>query len=180
MAAVFISFVRPVDLDTVSLLLDRCNQALAKGFTEINILMSSPGGTLIPGFGAYHQLLGFPIDIVTHNIGSIDSIANIIFLAGKRRFACAASSFLFHGTVWDFAGTRTVSKPQLNEIVGSLDVDEGKMKDIITQRCKLTRERLDQLMYKGETLNASAAKSAEVVHDIREINIPDKATIWQI
>ncbi len=180
MPAVYISFVRPVNYDSVSALLNQCNVAVAGGFNEINILISSPGGDLIPGFGAYHQLLGMPAEIVTHNIGSIDSIANIIFLAGKRRYACAASSFLFHGTHWNFGGAAVIKKPQLGEIVDSLEVDEGKMKDIIILRCKLTREELDKMMLSGETLSAPDAKASELIHDIREVNIPSNTPIRQI
>lgn len=180
MTAAYISFVRPVNYESVSALLHQCNISAASGASEINILISSPGGDLIPGFGAYHHLLGMPVDIVTHNIGSIDSIANVIFLAGKRRYACATSSFLFHGIHWNFGGVNALKKPQLQEIVRALEVDEGKMKGIIPLRCKLTLQDLDRMMLSGETLDATNAKTAEVVHDIREVNIPPNTPIHQI
>jgi len=180
MAAVYISYVRPVDFDTVSALLAQCNAAIKQGFTDIHLLISSSGGGLIPWFGAYNQLLGLPVNLTTHNIGSIDSVANILFLAGRTRLACSASSFLFHGTHWNFGGTSTVSRPQLAEIADSLDVDEGKLKDIISLRSNIGRADLDRMMLAGETLNPVDAQALSVIHNIQEVNIPGGSPVWQI
>ena len=39
------------------------------------------------GVAIYTTLRALPLDLTTHNIGNVDSIGNIIFLAGARRYA---------------------------------------------------------------------------------------------
>lgn len=67
------------------------------GTTRLVLAMNSPGGNVVAGMAIYNTLLAMPFEIVTHNIGNVDSIANVIFLAGKERFACGPSTFMFHG-----------------------------------------------------------------------------------
>ena len=40
----------------------------------------------------YNAMIAMPYPIITHNIGNVDSIANVIFLAGGTRYACGGSN----------------------------------------------------------------------------------------
>ncbi len=40
---------------------------------------------------------GVPYKLITHNVGNVDSIGNVIFLAAEERYACSTSTFMFHG-----------------------------------------------------------------------------------
>jgi hypothetical protein len=53
------------------------------------------------GMTVYNVLRGLPCDLTIHNIGNVDSIGNAIFLAGKHRYACKNSTFMFHGVGFD-------------------------------------------------------------------------------
>jgi hypothetical protein len=37
-----------------------------------------------------------PFKLVTHNVGNVGSAANVLFLAGERRFACPQAVFFLH------------------------------------------------------------------------------------
>src|SRR5258708_24946324 len=63
---------------------------------------SSTGGSVQAGVTLFNFLRALPVDVVMHNTGSVDSIATVIFLAGKVRYACEHSRFLFHGINWTF------------------------------------------------------------------------------
>ena len=91
-----IHFLCPVNTATVGQLQNHCLTALSQGATELNIHISSQGGETAAGFTAYNFLKSLPVTVRTHNISNVESIANIVFLAGSERFANPLSRFLLH------------------------------------------------------------------------------------
>jgi len=69
----------------------------------IYCLFSSGGGNVEPGIALYNFLRALPVELIMHNTGNIDSIANVVFMAADTRYAATHSSFLFHGVNWNFA-----------------------------------------------------------------------------
>lgn len=98
-----IHFLCPVNTATVGQLQNHCLTALSQGATELNIHISSQGGETAAGFTAYNFLKSLPVTVRTHNISNVESIANIVFLAGSERFANPLSRFLLHPLLWCFA-----------------------------------------------------------------------------
>ena len=176
---VYISFVRPISWDTVNPLLDACNQAVNNGARQLYLLLSSPGGDVDPGVAVYNQMIGLPAEIITHNTGCIDSVANVIFLAGSKRIACPNSTFLFHGVYWDFSEATELWRPQLMEITTSLQAAENKMRDIIVNRSNLNNGEVDAFFAQGATKDAAFALSIGVISAIENVNIPPGAHIIQ-
>ncbi len=56
-----------------------------KGQKEFYFLISSPGGSVNDGIVLYNFIKALPAKIIMHNIGVIDSIATVIFLAANER-----------------------------------------------------------------------------------------------
>jgi ATP-dependent protease ClpP protease subunit len=71
------------------------------------------------GFAIYNLLQSLPYEVHTHNIGAIQSIANVVFLAGDRRTAAPESSFMLHGFTWAF-GQETLDEMQITERTGHI------------------------------------------------------------
>ena len=178
--AAYLSFVRPINLDTANALLSAFNKAIEAGATDITLLMSSPGGHLMSGFAVYNQLLGLPIDLTTYNIGSMNSIANIIFLAGEVRLAALSATFLFHGSACTYPANAEATRRQIAETLESLNADEKRMRDIIVSRTRLSRQKIDKMMDAGVTKDAAFAKDVGIVHEIRDVTIPSGGQIVQI
>jgi ATP-dependent Clp protease protease subunit len=55
------------------------------GATKLTIAISSPGGNVVNGITMYNTIKSMPYEINTHNISNFDSIANVIFLVGKKK-----------------------------------------------------------------------------------------------
>ena len=53
------------------------------------------------GVTLYNYIKSLSVKVVMHNVGLVNSIANVIFLAGNERYAVPHSSFLFHGVGFD-------------------------------------------------------------------------------
>lgn len=169
---VYISFVHPITWDTVNPLIKMSNDIVNNGVKQIYLLMGSPEGIVDAGFAVYNHLLGLPIIVTTHNIGSIDSVANVIFLAGAKRLACGNSTFLFHGVHWAFPAAAEVTRAQMTEIITSLRAGENKMRDAIVSRSGLTVDEVDAFFTEGAMKDAAFALSKKVIHEIGPVNIP--------
>ncbi|MDD5243711.1 MAG: ATP-dependent Clp protease proteolytic subunit [Syntrophorhabdaceae bacterium] len=174
---VYVSFVHPINWDTINPLIKLSNEIVNSGTKQMYLLMGSTGGFVDAGFAVYNHLLGLPIKVTTHNIGSIDSVANVIFLAGSRRLACENSTFLFHGVHWAFPSGAEVRRPQIMEIMTSIQAAENKMRDAIVSRSSLTVEEVDAFFMEGAMKDAAFALSKKFIDEIKPVNIPTGAPI---
>lgn len=93
----------------------------------------------------YNFLLALPIPVHTHNLGTVESMGNIIFLAGERRTACEHSKFLFHPFHWHVQGA--VDHSRMSEYAMSLDYDLQRYARIVAQRTSQAAEKPDTERY---------------------------------
>ncbi len=141
----------------------------------IYCLFSSSGGHVESGISLFNFLRALPTEIIMHNTGSIDSIANVVFLAADTRYASVHSSFLFHGINWNFEAKTSLNKIQLKEILSTFDSSETKIVGIITEKTKLTAEDLRTLFNQGESVNPDFALSKGLISEIKNPTIPKDA-----
>ena len=180
MDKVVLSFIEDVNFDSARRLLSAVNTALNDGVNDLTILISSPGGQLIPGFALYNQLLGIPTRFTIHNTGSVNSIANAIFLAGKKRYATESATFLFHGTQWGCTQATELPRTQLSEILQSLIADEKRLRDIIVDKTKLSADEVAELLSSGVTKDAAFALDKGFIDEIVEFSLPAGVPIYQV
>ena len=143
----------------------------------IYCLFSSPGGQVEPGITLYNFLRSLPVEIIMHNTGSTDSIANVIFLAANTRYASVHSSFIFHGVNWNFGAGASMNRGQLAETTSGLDALETKIRGVITERTKLTDEEVRALFTQGETKDPNYALSKGIINEIKNPSIPKNVPI---
>ena len=132
---------------------------MAAGHDEAHILLSTPGGRVDIGLMVYNVLRGLPIKVVTYNVGSVNSIGNVIFLAGVERFAARTSSFMFHGVGFDIQNARFEEKA-LKERLQGLQNDQKLIADIIVRHTKITAEDVAKLFLEMAFVSADDAKRA--------------------
>ena len=141
--------------------------------TEIYFFISSGGGDVDSGFTLYNFLVSLQskISITMHNIGQIDSIANVIFLGGQKRYAAPNASFLFHGIVMNF-NAGGFGRTLLKEHISRLDGMESRMADTISKNTKLTTTELKDFFRQGEGKDVQFALEKEVIHEIKIPAVP--------
>jgi ATP-dependent protease ClpP protease subunit len=76
------------------------------GHDDVHVFLSSPGGSVADGMAVYNFMMALPVHITTYNIGTVDSIGNVIFQAAKYRVAAPTSRFMFHGVGFDIQQAR--------------------------------------------------------------------------
>ncbi len=178
---VFVIFACEVTPQTVAALTQEAVALATAGVQEVHLLISSPGGHVMPGMALYGLLRSMPFHLTTHNIGNVDSIANIIFLAGATRYSVPHGTFMFHGVALNTTGPLKMDERFLRANLDSVSADHTKMATIIKDRAKFDRiEDIMGLFTDQATKDANFAASFGLIHEARDAKIPSGARIIQI
>lgn len=178
---VYINFYANINSQSVQHVMNICTQLINEHKpSKLYFAISSNGGDVAAGFTLYNFLVSLPADIAMHNVGTVDSVATVIFLAASERYAAPHSTFLYHGVTLNVGGPMSFTIEQLSERVGSLAADEARIAEVIADKTNLDVIQINTFQKQGETLNPSAAKVHGIVHDIRDVSIPNGAPIINI
>lgn len=139
---------------------------------ELYFFIASNGGDVDSGFVLYNFLISLQskITITMHNTGTIDSIANVIFAAGQKRYAAPNASFLFHGVSMNMQGgvSRTILKESLSRLEGM----ENRIAHTVSKHSKLTEVELTALFQQGEGKDVNFALVKEIIQEIKVPSVP--------
>lgn len=124
------------------------------------------------GMTLYNVLRGLPVELTTHNVGNVDSIGNAIFLAGRNRFACQHSTFMFHGVGFDIQAGGRLEEKLLRERLGTILSDQQRIGSILEERTRLRHNQVRSLFREAQTKDAAYAVSCGIVDEIRDVDIP--------
>jgi len=141
---------------------------------------SSSGGSVDSAITLYNFLKSLPCEIIMHNTGSIDSAANVVFMAGDKRYAAPHTSFLFHGVAWNFGAEQQLKRAQIKESLSMVESAEDKIAGILATHTNLTIKEIKQLFNEGESKSATFAKTKGVVTELKDVSLPPDTPIATI
>ena len=174
----YISYYGGISEVRTHIVMNTCAEVLAQGQTDrLYFLFSSGGGSVDAGMALYNFLRALPVPLVMHNTGSVDSVANVIFLAADERYASPQAMFLLHGITWGFGQDAQLTWSQLQETVSRFRADESRIAGVITTHTTITGDELMALFHQGETKNLAFAKDKGIIQDIREADIEGGAPL---
>lgn len=174
---IYIKFSSPINPQTSQILMNFLSDQINKGQKEFYFLISSPGGSVNDGVVLYNFIRALPAKIVMHNIGIIDSIANVIFLASDERYANPASSFLFHGVGFDINQPQRFEEKELREKLAIIERDQKSIADIISERTKLEEKEVIEMFFRAKTKSPDEAKESGIIQGVKPASIPEKSLI---
>ena len=119
----WVRFMAPVVPQSATALLHAIDRKTADGCQRVHLMISSPGGSVFHGLSIYNLLKGAPIEVVTYNFGSVDSIGVVIFCAGDRRVSVPHARLLLHGVSMSFQGNQTLDV-ELTRFCGHLSIGD--------------------------------------------------------
>jgi ATP-dependent protease ClpP protease subunit len=140
-----INFTGPINASTCGQLIEKASTAVQQSAAGLIVNIATMGGECSYGFTMYNFLLSLPIPVHTHNLGTVESMGNIVFLAGQRRTACLHSKFLFHPFHWHLQGS--VDHSRMSEYAMSLDYDLHLYARIVAERTEGSEEKLETEKY---------------------------------
>jgi ATP-dependent protease ClpP protease subunit len=175
---VYVSFSGEISPHTTESLLAVMANCVNQQVKTVYLMVSTPGGNVMNGMNLYNVLRGMPFELITHNVGNVDSIGNAIFLAGKKRYACPHSTFMFHGVGFDLKNhTGRLEEKNLKELLASILSDHKRIGNVISERTKLTDEVVATLFSEAQTKDATFAVGAGIVDEIKDVQIPAGSSV---
>ena len=176
----YVSFSAEVNINTAEQLQALAANVVSQGHPEIHLLLSTPGGAVQYGITIYNFLLSLPIKVVTHNLGNVDSIGLVIYLAGCERYACPHTTFMLHGVAMQVPAPTTLFEKNFQESLARLTADQERIKGIYSERSEVSPEQAESLFLQETTLSAEDAVGRGIVHEIRQLSIPAGSPILQL
>ncbi len=176
----YVSFTSEIDQTTSESLLGLCAQLANQKVETVYLLLSTPGGQVDVGITVYHTLRALPSKLITHNTGSVNSIGNVVFLAGEERYTNPHATFVFHGVGFQLPAAMQFEQKDLRARLDSIVADQAKIGAIIAGRTSLDPAEVDELFLEAGTGDPDYARSKGIVHDIREAKVPSGAPIHQL
>jgi ATP-dependent protease ClpP protease subunit len=176
-AVVYVSFSAEINPNTTESLLGTLANIANQNVPTVHLMISTPGGSVMHGINLYNVMRAMPFQLITHNVGNVDSIGNAVFLAGSPRYACEHSTFMFHGVGFDTPGAAHFEEVLLKERLAGVLTDQKRIAGIITQRTSLTQQEAEALFSQTQTKDATDAVGCGIVDEIRDAEIPAGAPI---
>jgi ATP-dependent protease ClpP protease subunit len=177
---VYVMFSAEIIPATAESLIATLAQCANQGVEEVNLILSTPGGSVMHGMTLYTALRAMPFRLVTHNAGSVNSIGNAVFLAGETRYAVPHSTFMFHGVGFDAQAGARFEERLLRERLEAILADQKRIGAIIQQRTQLTAEQVEGLFREAQTKDATYAAGTGIVDEIRDVQIPKGTSVLSL
>lgn len=174
-----VHFLCPVTASTVSFFQQGCLNAIGNGATSLQIHISSGGGDLISGFTAYHFLKSLPVPVITHNISNVESVANVIFMAGSERRANPGSRFLLHPLHWGL-NAPSVDHARVTEWSRCLDNDFERFIEVLNSETKRSDVPWGDLISAATIFDANTAAASGMVTSVTKATLAQSAANWWI
>ena len=157
-----IKFFAPVIDVSINALMNAIDQKMKTGQRSFIILISSPGGSVFHGLSAYNYLKGLPVEITTHNFGSVDSIGVVLYCGGTKRLSVPQARFLLHGVSQNFPQGANLEEKQLEERLKGLKIDIENIAKVVAANTGKSPEDVMKAMSDRTTLRDSNKTSSWV------------------
>jgi ATP-dependent Clp protease protease subunit len=176
----YISFSAEVNILTAEQLQAVVANVVGQGHPEVHLLLSTPGGAVQYGITLYNFLRSLPIRVITYNVGNVDSIGLVVYLAGEQRIACPHTTFMLHGVAMQVPTPTAFFERNFNESLARLKADQERIKGIYSERSKIALDEAEGLFLKESTLGTDDAVARGIVHEVRQLSIPAGCPILQL
>lgn len=175
----YLVFIAEITVRTTEELINGLTELAQKGCQEVYLAFSSSGGDVQAGLALFNFLKGAPFNVIVHNIGAVQSIATTIFLAGKQRYACKHSTFVYHGVASNpLAGS--YENGRLRATLEGIGIDQEHLVSILKENTKIGDENAEALYRAVHTKTAEFALDNGIIHEIRELSIPQGAVMFSL
>jgi len=168
---VYVTFSAEFNPSTTESLIAVMADCANKGVPHVYLMLSTPGGSVMNGMNIYNVLRALPFELTTHNVGNVDSIGNVVFLAGTHRYASPHSTFMFHGVGFPGPNQR-LEEPFLRERLDGILADQQRIGSVIEEHSNLTGDQIAELFRGAQTKDAAYAAGCGIVHEIRDAQVP--------
>ena len=167
-----LTFSAEIVPQTVQALIQVISKYQTAGVQEVYFTLTTAGGETRAGVHLYNFLRGMPFRLTVHNIGYVDSIGTIVFLAGDRRYANPHATFMFHGVGIRLPQAQSLDEPLLRDKLKIILRDQERLGSIIQERTNLDGKAVAALFRKAQTKDAAWAADHAFIDETKEFKVP--------
>ena len=175
-----ISFTSRISESTTPAFMGALVNAANNGHDEIHLLLSTPGGSVTDGITLYNLIQALPMPVHIYNMGTVDSIGNVIYLAGQRKIAATNSSFMFHGVGLDIAQSTRLELKNLRESIATVENSQSLMANIISRHTNLDIGKVNEMFLEMVHITAQEALKRGISDEVCDIRLPKGLPIQQL
>lgn len=176
---IYISFNAPIVPVSVQALMGTLAKSVQDGYSEINVLLSTPGGEVNQGITLYNFIKALPVTVNMFNIGNVNSIGNVVYQAGTKRTTCEFSSFMFHGVGFDIKNER-FELSHFQDKMKSLQNDQSLILEIMVRHTKMSVADIEDLFRKMAFINAQESLQHGISDEVANVSVPSGTPIEQL
>lgn len=177
---VYAVFTAAISQSTADILISAMSDLVNLQVKRVHLALSTPGGSVMSGIALYNVLRGLPIELITYNVGNVDSIGNVVYLAGERRYVDPHATFMFHGVSFSFPEETRMDARSLQEELDSILADQARIGSIIARRSNRDNRSVAEFFRAQQTRDADWAVANGIAHDIRAFDVPAGSPILPI
>jgi len=153
---------------------------LQQGLTNLYLLLCTQGGSVYDGVAIYNFLKDLPIEINTHNFGSVDSIGIPIFCLGRNRTTTPYTKFSFHPVSMQISINSTLDEVSLIERLEHLKREQNNIINIISSVTNKHIKEIQELINNRTVLGSEEAQTLGLVTEIKTGVIPVRSNLTSI
>jgi ATP-dependent protease ClpP protease subunit len=169
---IYFSFSADINQNTTENLITAMADCINKNVSKVYLLLSTTGGNVVNGLNVYNFLCGVPFELITHNVGNVDSIGNVVFLAGKKRYACPQATFTFHGVGYYIGQNQRLEENNLHEYLNNVLSDQKRIGAIICKHTKISISESEELFRSAQNKDVKFAIEKGIINEIKDVQIP--------
>lgn len=177
---IYLSFTAGITGTTTEQFQEFLANKLKEGVDTFYILLSSNGGGVKDGITLYHFLKSLPAEVIMHNIGQVNSVANVVFSAGNKRYAVEHSSFMFHGVGFDITSPTRFEEKELKTRLDSIQKDQHIIASILNKEMGIPTQKTEEMFLNAAVITSTEAKKLGIIHDVQSATIPQGAELFQL
>jgi ATP-dependent Clp protease protease subunit len=142
------------------------DQLVASGTKKLHLMINSLGGDILVGQSLFNYLRMLRLEILTYNVGTVQSMAVQIFCLGVRRFCLPNATFFIHPVEWGGKDGQFLRANQLREVANFCDINTKNIAEAVAGQLGKSLEDVMADMAVTRNFNAEESKSYGFVHEI--------------
>jgi ATP-dependent protease ClpP protease subunit len=176
----YLGFNYAVDRQSAANLVALVQQAVALRATSVTICITSNGGAPDQALYVYEILCALNVPVNTHAIGTVQSAAMIIFMAGERRTASPGTNFLFHDTVFNPAAGAPLRYDDLLGHASAIDHNDKWAHQLIANELNRPIEEVAEWFFGQNTRDTDFALANGIIDNVQPLLVPPPAEFCQV
>lgn len=175
---VYGTFAGAINHDSCQKIMGHLDIAVTRNISKFHLLIQSSGGIAEDGVALYNYLRGLPLELVTYNVGGVQSAGVTVFLAGKQRVCSPTSFFMVHQATATLPVNINIKA--LQDAVSYLAITNENVLTILRTNTTLSEDKLIASANRDLYLAAEDAKSYGLVHEIADFTPPPGSPMFAI